>query len=65
MWLLAMGGGRVPAASAVLESFGTKVSPENILGLYAVAMEEVTRLELSLPRTTCSFLTVFVIALPW
>jgi len=36
------------AASAALATFGVKVSPENILGLYVVVMEQVTRLELSL-----------------
>ena len=33
---------------AALANFGMKVAPENILGLYAVVMEEARRLELSL-----------------
>jgi hypothetical protein len=46
---MAAGSVEVPAsAAAAVANFGMKVSPENILGLYAVVMEEVRRLELSL-----------------
>jgi hypothetical protein len=46
---MAAGPVELPAsATAAMAHFGMQVSPENILGLYAVVMEEVTRLELSL-----------------
>jgi hypothetical protein len=46
---MAAGPVELPAsAAAALGNFGMHVSPANILGLYAVVMEEITGLELSL-----------------
>jgi len=46
---MAAGPVELPASAvAALANFGMKVAPENILGLYAVVMEEARRLELSL-----------------
>jgi hypothetical protein len=36
------------SAEAALGNFGMRVSPESILGVYAVVMDEVTKLERSL-----------------